>query len=61
MVSDSVLDNIMPGGRKAKYWDVFKLLFDEIAGEAEDNFQELFGREFSRAYEKQLRRLKKTR
>ena len=61
MVSDSVLDNILPGGKKAKYWDIFKLLFDEIAGEAEDNFQQLFGKEFSRAYEDQLDRLKNTR
>ncbi|MDH4020772.1 MAG: type VI secretion system-associated FHA domain protein TagH [Xanthomonadales bacterium] len=61
IVSDSILDSILPGGKKAKYWDIFKLLFDEIAGEAEDNFQQLFGREFSRAYEEQLSRLKKTR
>ena len=61
LVSDSILDNILPGGKKAKYWDIFKLLFDEIAGEAEDNFQQLFGREFSRAYEEQLSRLKNTR
>jgi type VI secretion system protein len=61
IVSDSILDNILPGGKKAKYWDIFKLLFDEIAGEAEDNFQQLFGREFSRAYEEQLSRLKNTR
>jgi len=61
IVSDSILDNILPGGKKAKYWDIFKLLFDEIAGEAEDNFQELFGKEFSRAYEDQLSRLKKSR
>jgi type VI secretion system protein len=60
MVSDSILDNILPGGKKAKYWDIFKILFDEIAGEAEDDFQQLFGREFSRAYEEQLSRLKNT-
>jgi type VI secretion system protein len=56
--SDSILDNFLPGGKKAKYWEMFKLLFDQIAGEAEDDFQQLFGRKFSRAYEKQLHRLK---
>ncbi|MBT8069517.1 MAG: type VI secretion system-associated FHA domain protein TagH [Xanthomonadales bacterium] len=61
IVSDSIFDNILPGGKKAKYWDIFKLLFDEIAGEAEDDFQQLFGKEFSRAYEEQLDRLKNTR
>lgn len=58
MASDSVLDRILPVGKKARHWDVFKLLFDEIAGEAEDDFQKLFGREFSLAYEEQLSRLK---
>lgn len=58
--SDSILDNILPGGKKAKYWEMFKLLFDQIAGEAEDDFQQLFGRKFSRAYEQQLSRLKKS-
>ena len=57
----SLLDNILPGGRKAKYWEVFKLLYNEIKHEAEDDFQQLFGKEFSRAYEEQLERLKKTR
>jgi len=56
--SDSFLDNILPGGKKAKYWEMFKLLFDQIAGEAEDDFQQLFGSKFSRAYEQQLDRLK---
>ncbi|MCF6263448.1 MAG: type VI secretion system-associated FHA domain protein TagH [Xanthomonadales bacterium] len=58
--SDSILDNFLPGGKKAKYWDIFKLLFDQLAGEAEDDFQQLFGRKFSQAYEKQLSRLKDT-
>jgi type VI secretion system protein len=58
MKTDSVLDNILPGGRKAKYWEVFKLLFDDIANEVEDDSEKLFGKEFSRAYEEQLARLK---
>ena len=61
IVSDSILDNILPGGKKAKYWDIFKLLFDEIAGEAEDNFQQLFGKEFSAPLRRRLNRLKKAR
>lgn len=58
--SDSILDNFLPGAKKAKYWDIFKLLFDQLAGEAEDDFQQLFGQKFSQAYEKQLSRLKDT-
>jgi type VI secretion system protein len=53
----SVLDNIMPSKRKARYWELFTLLYNEIAKEAEDDFQELFGREFARAYEEQINRL----
>jgi len=58
MVSHSVLDNILPGAKKAKYWDIFNLMYSEIANEAEDDFQQLFGTEFTRAYEAQMSRLK---
>lgn len=54
-----VLDKILPRGRKAKYWELFTNLYAEIAREAEEDFQELFGREFARAYEEQLRKLVK--
>ncbi|MEZ5581893.1 MAG: type VI secretion system-associated FHA domain protein TagH [Candidatus Competibacteraceae bacterium] len=53
----SVLDNIMPSKRKARYWELFMLLYSEIAKEAEDDFQELFGREFAKAYEEQINKL----
>ena len=53
----SVLDNILPAHRKAKYWDVFNALYAEIAREAEDDFHELFGKEFGRVYEELLRKL----
>jgi type VI secretion system protein len=56
----TLLDNIIPGSRKARYWDVFKLLYSEIKNEAEDDFQQLFGTEFARAYEEQLDRMKRS-
>jgi type VI secretion system FHA domain protein len=43
--------------KKAQYWDLFTDLYQEIAREAEDDFQNLFGREFSRAYEGQVKKL----
>lgn len=58
LVSNSLLDNILPGAKKAKYWDIFNLMYSEIANEAEDDFQQLFGSEFTRAYEAQMSRLK---
>ncbi|MDZ7622598.1 MAG: type VI secretion system-associated FHA domain protein TagH [Candidatus Competibacteraceae bacterium] len=51
----NVLDNILPGSRKAKYWDLFTSEYQTIAREAEDDFNELFGDEFARAYEERLR------
>jgi len=53
----SMLDSIMPSKRKARYWELFMLLYSEIAKEAEDDFQELFGREFAKAYEEQIKKL----
>ena len=53
----SVWDSILPGNRKAKYWELFREHYREIAREAEDDFHGLFGREFSRAYERQVKQL----
>ena len=46
----SMLENMLPGKRKAKYWDSFKALYAALVKEAEDDFSELFGKEFARAY-----------
>ncbi|MCB1777779.1 MAG: type VI secretion system-associated FHA domain protein TagH, partial [Candidatus Competibacteraceae bacterium] len=54
-LGQSVLDNIWPANRKAKYWDLFNAEYQAIAREAEDDFNELFGDEFVRAYEERLR------
>lgn len=61
LVSHSVLDNILPGAKKAKYWDIFNLMYQEIATDAEDDFQQVFGKAFARAYEEQLDRLENNR
>lgn len=50
-----LLDSILPANRKAKYWDMFNAEYQAIAREAEDDFNELFGDEFARAYEERLR------
>jgi type VI secretion system protein len=54
-LEQSVFDNIWPANRKAKYWDLFTAEYQAIAREAEDDFNELFGDEFARAYEERLR------
>ncbi|HEU0223005.1 MAG TPA: type VI secretion system-associated FHA domain protein TagH [Paracoccaceae bacterium] len=45
------------GNKKSRYWDAFATLYDEIAREAEDDFQTLFGKEFARAYQAQIKKL----
>jgi len=50
-----VFDSILPASRKAKYWDLFTSEYQAIAREAEDDFNELFGDEFARAYQERLR------
>ncbi len=42
--------------RKSMYWDEFGKLYATIAAEAEDDFQSVFGREFGKAYEMQVRK-----
>ncbi|MGQ7957931.1 type VI secretion system-associated FHA domain protein TagH [Pseudomonas sp. SP16.1] len=55
----SGLGGLLPGGKQAKYWELFTETYASISREAEDDFQDLFGREFSRAYEEHSARLRK--
>ncbi|MCG6969939.1 MAG: type VI secretion system-associated FHA domain protein TagH [Gammaproteobacteria bacterium] len=48
---------LLPGGKKAKYWDAFEDYYRNLAASVEDNFQNMFGEEFARAYENQVNRL----
>ncbi len=57
----SVIDNLMPMARKAKYWDLFTETYQEIAADAADDFLNLFRDAFTRAYEEQAARLKQAR
>jgi type VI secretion system protein len=57
-IGRSMLNNIMPHTRKSRFWDLFTARYNEIVREAEGDFRELFSREFARAYEEQVRRLK---
>jgi type VI secretion system protein len=51
------LDSIMPAARKARFWELFCVTYKDLAREAEDDFQSVFGREFARAYDAQARKL----
>lgn len=54
----TVLDSFMATSRRAKLWDLFEQMYGEISREAEDDFDELFGKAFLRAYEEQVARLR---
>lgn len=59
--ADSLLGKVLPVLKKARYWEFYKALYDEVSEAADDDFQQYFGSEFSSAYEKQLDRLKLSR
>ena len=55
-LSKSRLESMLPGARKARYWDAFRLTYGDISREAEDDFQTVFGRSFAEAYLAQTRK-----
>jgi predicted component of type VI protein secretion system len=46
------------GGRKGKLWDLFVAQQEKLTHDAQEDFNEVFGRDFMSAYQSQLRRLK---
>jgi len=58
---DNPISANIPVHRKAKLWEAFEKLYDAIEAEAEDDFNRLFGQEFSKAYDQQVEILKKKR
>lgn len=61
LTQKSVLASILPAKRKARMWDVFTELYGQISSEASDDFHELFGKEFLRAYNEHIDQLAKDR
>jgi type VI secretion system FHA domain protein len=54
----SVMDKVLASNRKAKMWDRMVELYAQMASEADDDFQRLFGEAFGAAYEEQVERLR---
>lgn len=48
------------GGQKSKYWDEYELLYKTLFQQSEDDFQTIFGHEFSKAYEQQIQNQKRS-
>ncbi|HEX8615268.1 MAG TPA: type VI secretion system-associated FHA domain protein TagH [Telluria sp.] len=59
LTDQGVIDALLPMVRKARLWMLFGELYGDLAGEAQDDFHALFGKEFLRAYEAQLAQLDK--
>ena len=56
-----MMDTLVPMNRRAKLWELYLQHFKRIQGDAEEDFHELFGKAFIRAYEDQLDRLDSAR
>jgi FHA domain-containing protein len=55
----TVLDSMLPMNRKAKQWDLFLERYETLASEAREDFNTAFGRAFRRAYEAQVKELRR--
>jgi len=54
--SPTIFDSVVPLHRKAKMWDQYDSMFEEINKEAQKDYQKLFGKAFLKAYEKEIER-----
>ncbi len=61
LTTHGVIDSLLPMSRRAKLWDLYLLHFQRIHDDAQDDFHELFGKAFVKAYEEQLDRLAASR
>jgi type VI secretion system protein len=57
----SGLDRLLPMARKSRYWDQFTQTYGQVAADAAEDFMQLFGEAFTRAYEDQVLRLAQAR
>ncbi len=48
-----MIESLLPGTRRAKLWESFVATYKDIARDADSDFQDVFGREFARAYNEQ--------
>src|SRR5438105_2758957 len=50
---------LLGGATKQRYWELYRDIFQEMAGDADDSFRTLFGKAFGEGYERQARLLKR--
>lgn len=54
----SSISSLIPSTRKARLWDQFQALFTQLQSEAQEDFDELFGKAFLQAYKSHIGRLR---
>lgn len=57
LTDKSMLDSLFSANRKAKLWDQFHALSRQIQEEAQEDFHNLFGKAFLKAYDEQVKKL----
>jgi FHA domain-containing protein len=57
LAEGGVLDKLMPGNRRARLWELYLQHFGRISESAREDFDELFGKAFVKAYEEQVDRV----
>jgi predicted component of type VI protein secretion system len=55
--SGSVLDSLLPGAKKGKYWEIYEQQYKQITREMSEDVRGTFGRAFADAYEQQSKKL----
>ncbi|MDH3326239.1 MAG: type VI secretion system-associated FHA domain protein TagH [Gammaproteobacteria bacterium] len=50
-------NSFMPGNKKAKNWELYEIFYKKMTETLQDDFQNVYGEEFARAYENQIRKL----
>ena len=50
-----MIESLLPATRRAKLWESFVATYKDIARDADADFQDVFGREFARAYNQQAK------
>jgi FHA domain-containing protein len=59
LVRRSSLADLIPASRKSRLWELFQQLYGQLSKEAADDFDELFGKAFRRAYEAHIDQLRR--
>jgi len=57
LAEGGMLDKLMPGNRRARLWELYLQHFGRISESAREDFDELFGKAFVKAYEEQADRV----